>query len=101
MKRDTVQQQPRVPLKENGLRAKMRKRPCYSQLEPELCDPSWLHESRPLLEFISTREGFASWSELYTWARVTRVNENKLRNLLAYLEHNHEAVGDALGWRIE
>jgi len=58
---------------------------------PELADPRWRYWSKELALLI--RHNPTDWDSLKAYATMRDVSDMMLRNLLAYLEFQHYAVG--------
>lgn len=54
---------------------------------PPVSDPIWAQWAAPLLEFIS--QGPKDWKAIHVWRRQVKMNEELLRNCLAWLEKYH------------
>ena len=61
----------------------MRRRPPIGANIPPISDLSWRERCAPLLEFLDEPRG---WDALKGWARLNKVPQFMLRNMVAWLE---------------
>jgi hypothetical protein len=67
---------------------------------PRANDPSWATASRPLREFLDHEKG-RSWDDILEWAKKSKMDEELVRNMLAwlYIEKWASYTGKTKRWK--
>jgi hypothetical protein len=84
------------PLPQRKYKSKKRLIPLTSGNDIPCCtDKRWFIWTRPLKAFIMRPR---TWEELKKWAYINNLGGSTIRQLLAWLEMNHEADSFQMGW---